>query len=125
MELLTAFPDIEDFALELLGSVAPTVLATPDTITPPLIAIRRVGGADSLIIDVPRVQVQTFGSTRAQSRDAAEACRQIILASPATGFDGVSIDHAWTETAPVWADYGDQNLQRYVATYRIALRRSR
>ena len=125
MELLGAFADIEDFVLELLGPAGPTVLATPEVITPPLIVIRRIGGDDDAITDLPRIQVDTFGATRRQAADLAEACRQRILAAPATGFGHASIDQSWTESAPVFVAYGDRNSQRYVATYRLALRRPR
>lgn len=125
MELLDAFPDIEDFAMELLEPAGPTVLATPEVITPPLIVIRRIGGFDDVITDSPRIQVDVFGATRRQAADLAEQCRQLILASPATGVGHASIDQAWTETAPTFAAYDDRNSQRYIATYGLALRRPR
>lgn len=125
MELLDAFPDAEMVALDLLTGIADTVLATPATLRTPLIVLRRTGGADDLITDIPRIQVDCFGTNRRQAADLAERCRQRILAAPATGIGDVSIDQTWTETAPVFAAYGDLNVQRYVATYRIALRRSR
>lgn len=125
MELLDGFPDVELLALDLLAPAAPTALATPGTITPPLIVVRRIGGGDTYITDVPRLQVTTFGATRGATAALAEACRQLILASPATGGGAESIDRAWTESAPVYHDYGDQTVQCYVATYRIALRRAR
>lgn len=125
MELLPAFPDIEDIGLELLEPVGATVLATPEIITPPLVVVRRTGGADDVITDVPRLQVDCFGANRRQAADMAEQCRQIILAAPATGIGAASIDQTWTESGPIFVDYGDRNTQRYVATYRLALRRSR
>lgn len=125
MELLNAFPDIEDFGLRLLETVAPTALATPEVITPPLIVVRRTGGSDDVITDIPRIQVDCFGANRRQAADMAEQCRQLLLASPATGFDHISIDQSWTESAPTFAPYGDPISQRYVATYRLALRRTR
>lgn len=125
MELLPPFSDVEDFGLLLFEVVGPTVLATPERVTPPLIVVRRTGGLDDMITDIPRVQVDVFGATRRQAADLAEQCRQIVLASPATGFAHTSIDQAWTESAPIFVPYGDQNVQRYVATYRLALRRDR
>lgn len=125
MELLPPFPDIEDVALTLLTPVGPTALATPERITPPLIVIRRTGGLDDMITDTPRIQVDCFGANRRQAADLAEQCRQVVLASPATGFAHTSIDQAWTESAPIFVPYGDLSVQRYVATYRLALRRDR
>lgn len=125
MEILGAFADIEDIVLEMLASVGSTVLATPDVITPPLVVVRRTGGFDDQITDTPRVQVECFGYTRRQTADMAEACRQIILAAPGTGYARTSIDATWTEAAPSYVNYGDRNIQRYVGTYRISLRRPR
>lgn len=125
MELLPGFPDVELLALDLLSPAGPTALATPGTITPPLIVVRRVGGNDTYISDVPRLQVTCFGANRGQTAALAEACRQLILASPATGEGAESIDRAWTETAPIYHDYGDQTVQCFVAVYRISLRRAR
>lgn len=124
-ELLAAFPDIEDHALGLLATVGPTVLATPEEITGPLIVIRRTGGSDDTITDIPRIQVDAFGATRRQAADLAEQCRQVILAAPATGIGHVSIDQTWTESAPTFIAYGDRAVQRYVATYRLSVRRVR
>lgn len=125
MELLAAFPDAEDIGLELLADLAPTYLATPATLAPPLIVVRRVGGYDDKITDQSRLQVQTFGSNHVQARNLAEACRQKILASPATKVAGVSIDQAFTDAAPAYVDYGQPAIHRYVATYRLEFRRIR
>jgi hypothetical protein len=126
VELLAAFPDAEDIGLELLTDLGTTVLVTPATLVPPLIVVRRVGGYDTYITDRCRLQVQTFGSTHVQARDLAEACRQKVLAAPAADalVAGVSIDRAVTESAPVFVDYGQPSIHRYVATYRLEYRRS-
>jgi hypothetical protein len=125
VELLSAYPDIEDVALELFAELAPTVLTTPETLVPPLIQVRRVGGTDNRITDQPRIEVQSFGASHASGRDLAEACRQTVLAAVATTVAGASIDRAWTESAPVYVAYGDPTAHRYVATYRIEVRRPR
>lgn len=124
MEPLPAFADIEDIALVLLAPAGSTVLATPEIITPPLVVLRRIGGADDVITDIPWIQVDTFGATRRQAADLAEACRQLILAAPGVGVGHASIDQTWTESAPSFVS-SDRTSQRYVATYRIALRRPR
>lgn len=124
-ELLAAFPDAEDIGLAMLESAAPTVLATPVDLNPPLIVIRRVGGGDNRITDQPRLQIQAYGSTRLQARDLAEECRQLVLASPATQVAGVSIDNAFTESGPAFVDYGQPSIHRYIATYRLEYRRPR
>jgi hypothetical protein len=124
VELLTAFPDAEDIGLDLLASLGPTVLVTPATLVPPLIVVRRVGGFDSYITDRARLQVQCFGSTHVQARDLAEACRQKVLAAPGADLvAGVAVDRAVTESAPTFVDYGQPSIHRYVATYRLEVRR--
>jgi hypothetical protein len=125
MELLAAFPDAEDIGLELLASVAATALVTPVELEPPLIVVRRVGGANEYFTDRPRLQVQAFGASHAQARDLAEQARQLILAAPATTVAGASIDRTWTESAPVFVDYGTPAVHRYIATYRLEYRRPR
>lgn len=125
MELLTAFPDAEDIGLDLLADLAPTVLVTPVTLVPPLIMVRRVGGFDTYITDQCRLQVHTFGSSHGQARDLAEACRQTVLAAPgATLAAGFVIDRAVTDSAPLYVDYGQATIHRYVATYRLDFRRA-
>jgi len=125
MEVLSPFADIEDIVLEILSPAGPTVLATPSQITPPLIVVRRIGGSDNKITDIARIRVQTFANSHVGSYDLAEHCRQLVMASPATGVPGVTIDLAVTDTAPSYVDYGQPPLQRYVATYRLELRRPR
>lgn len=125
MELLTAFPDAEDVGLDLLASLGTTVLATPATLVLPLIVVARVGGSDTYVTDVCRMQIQCFGNTHVQARNLAEACRQKILASP--GEDtvaGAIIDRAVTDAAPVYVDYGQPSIHRYVASYRLEFRRA-
>jgi hypothetical protein len=125
MELLPPFSDIEDVMLDILADAGPTVLATPSTITAPLIVVRRIGGSDNGITDVARIRVQTFANTHVESYNLAEHCRQLILAAPATGARGATIDRATTDTGPSYVDYGQPPLQRYAATYRLELRRPR
>jgi hypothetical protein len=125
MELLESYPDVEDVMLDLLESVGPTVLATPVNLVPPLIVVRRVGGFDDGITDISVVTVQVYGSTHEEARALAEACRQKVIAAPATAVAGVSIDDTRTNNAPVFADYGQPGVHHYIATYGIEFRRYR
>lgn len=125
MELLTAWIDVEDVALELLEAAgAPTVLATPVEMTLPLTVVRCLGGNDDRITNRSRIQVQSYGSTRVQARDLAELSRQLIIAAPATTVAGASIDYTSTEQLPSFVDYGQPGVHRYIAMYRIEYRRS-
>jgi hypothetical protein len=125
VELLSGYPDAEDIGLALFASAGSTVLATPVLIVPPLIVVRRVGGGDDGLTDRPRLQVQTFGASRATARDLAEECRQLVTAAAATAVAGALIDRTGTESSPVYLDYGDPAVHRYLAIYRLEYRRSR
>lgn len=125
MELLSGFADVEDVGLALLEHLAPTRLSTPETLTFPLIVVRRVGGLDNRITDYARLQVDTFGASYREAVSLAESVRQAVLAAPASEVLGVSIDDADTEAAPQFLAYDDKGTQRYVAAYRLALRRPR
>lgn len=125
MELLTAYPDVEDIGLALFEPLGDTVLARPTTLSPPLIQVSRVGGRDDGLTDRPRLEVQTFGATRLQARDLAEQCRQHAYASVATLVAGASIDLVETLAGPRWVADDNPAVQRYIATYRLEYRRSR
>lgn len=123
MELLPAFPDAEDLMLDLLDPLGTVVLATPVSLVPPLIVVRRVGGFSDRITDFAVIQVETYGSTHEQAAGLAESCRQVIIASPATVAGGTSVDSARTVGAPTFVDYGQPLVHRYIATYNIEFRR--
>lgn len=126
MELLAAWADVEDIGLELLEAAgAPTVLATPVDLVPPLTVVRCVGGTDDRITNAARIQVQSYGRTRIEARDLAELSRQVVLAAPNTAVAGVSIDRTSTEQSPSFVDYGQPGIHRYIAAYRIEYRRAR
>lgn len=123
MQVLPEFPDIQAIAVALLTPLAPTVFARPSEITPPLIQVFRAGGGDDGLTDYPRLEVQTFGGSYTEGIKLAEGARQYILASEATQVSGCVIDWARTETGPVYVEYGDPGIDRYVASYTLALRR--
>lgn len=125
METLPGFADAETVGLQLLAHLAETRLTTPSTLTFPLIVLRRTGGIDNGITDWARLQVDTFGANYAEVVSLTESVRQAVLAAPATAVGGVSVDDAFTEAAPQFLAYDDKGTQRYVATYRLALRRPR
>jgi hypothetical protein len=125
VELLPVFEDAEDVAYDLFSTVGPTTLATPKDIVPPLIKIRRVYGNSTYLETTPRIEVQCFADTRASASLMARQCQQVLLAAPARGYHGVCIDRAWTESDPIYRDYGVPGLYLYVATYRMEYRRSR
>ena len=128
-KLLSAFPDAEKVAMAILGSLATVVTATKDPILPPVIRVNRVGGADDLITDYPRIEVAVYGGTRPQAWTLAGQCRQAMLASRRSTWvvDGqnVLVDTADTVSAAVQVPYENPDIRRVVAIYELSYRRPR
>jgi hypothetical protein len=123
---LPGWPDAELVMLDLLEATgAPTVTATDETLTPPVIQVARIGGSDDGITDRPRVEVECFGATRAQAWALAEQCRQLILAASAASVNGALIDRAVSETPAQQLPYANPDVRRVAAVYRLSLRRPR
>lgn len=125
VDKLAPFPDAETVLMTMLAPVAHTVTSTPLPLTPPMIRIQRVGGADDRVTDFPRIEVACYGANRAQAWDLAEQCRQTILASRATVVGGVLVDNATTDTPAQQIPYDAPDVRRVVAYYRLAWRRPR
>ncbi|MGW5741581.1 phage tail termination protein [Amycolatopsis sp. NPDC003861] len=124
--VLPPFPDAETVVMTLLEPVAPTVTATPATLTPPLIRVQRVGGSDDQITDHPRMEIACYGTDRADAWRLAEECRQLILGSIRTRVAGVLIDAARTDNPPTQVPYATtEDVRRVLAYYRLAWRRPR
>jgi len=59
------FPDIELVLIDLLDpAFTAAVTATGAELTPPMVQVERVGGADDGITDRPRVRLRAIGATR-------------------------------------------------------------
>lgn len=123
-ELLPPWPDAELVVLDLLETtgVSP-VTATDEELAPPVIQVMRLGGSDDGITDRPRIEVDCFGGTRAQAWQLAEQCRQLILAAGGTAVNGTLIDRSATETPVQQVPYGNPDVRRVQAIYRLDLRR--
>lgn len=129
---LAPFVDVEkalmDLFADLVTDPADVVTVIPDDLQTrlaadrPVIRVRVVGGSDDRISDHPRVDVETFGPTRAVSKPLAETIRQRLLAGGHRTAHGV-IDRATTEVGPQEIPYDDPDVRRWSATYRLSTRR--
>lgn len=124
------FLDIQQFLIWYLATLdgiteTGTLLPPADDFTPdrmPFVSIRRSGGPDDDITDFPNVEIQVFASTDADAQAASEIVRQGIRALRFARWGNVAVDRTRTLVGPYWADYGDDNFQRYIAVYQIESR---
>jgi hypothetical protein len=132
VQQLGAFPDAEAVVMTLLATIpgVTAVTATPPQITGPVVQVNRVGGADDLITDYPRVQVALFYPVAAPGdTDAAWALAQqitqLVLAARCTTVAGALVDQAVTVTPVQQVPNDNPNVRRIVAVYQLAFRRPR
>lgn len=125
MELLAPWPDVEDVLLAMLAPEAETRLVRPDEITTPFITVQGLpGGGGDRITATFRAEVQCYAVNDYDAcRDMAKRCQQRILASIGEEYVGACVDNVSTETHPTYASYGDPDVVRFVATYRLSFRR--
>lgn len=123
---MTGWPDIEKFYVAYLGTALSVRVATqiPDDVEE-LSGFVRVtrgpGGADR-ISDEPLLDIEAFHVKRPEAGELAEEARQAVLGS--VNKTGTLVDRADTATGPNWVFYGP-HVERYVASYRLSLRRPR
>lgn len=83
-----------------------------------------VRGADDTLTDVTVVDIESFAGSRALAGQEAEAIRTVMLAlqGKADAENRWLIDSVTTILRPVWLDYRNPDIHRYVATYQLATR---
>jgi len=101
-------------------------LFRPDDITEPFILITALpGGSADLFTARYRIEVQTFSiNDYNAARDSAKRCEQRILAAVGEDNGVACVDRASVETHPYPASYGDPNITRFIANYRLDMRRN-
>ncbi len=105
------------------GRVGTDTPATMDSTTLPFIRIRRVGGGDDGISDLPVVDVEVFHSTAATGESLAEAVRQWLTAGAVPYSTLGVIDRVEVLTGPQELPWTDARIRRFGATYRLTARR--
>lgn len=123
---MARFADVEAVVVtHLTATVGATSTALPGDLEGSLPRTRVAvgGGSDDGVTDEALVDVESFADTRAGAADLAEDSRQAMLGLAASTAGGPLVDWVRTATRPVWVDYKNPAVHRFVATYRVALRR--
>jgi hypothetical protein len=88
----------------------------------PVVRVAAAGGSDDRLCSHDRVDVETFAATRGDARDLAERVRTAMRAASHSLVDGWLIDLVTTEAGPVWIDYQNDQVRRYITTYMVESR---
>ena len=89
----------------------------------PYIRIGMVRGSDDSVTDRTLVDVEYFDDTRTKASVGAEDLRETILDFQGKQDSlGYLVDRVRTHARPVWVDYRNPKIQRYVATYQVDTR---
>lgn len=89
----------------------------------PYIRIGMVRGADDSVTDRTLMDVEYFDDTRTKASVGAEDLRETILDFQGKQDSlGYLVDRVRTYARPVWVDYRNPKIQRYVATYQVDTR---
>ncbi|MEW1568319.1 hypothetical protein AB0454_35745 [Streptomyces sp. NPDC093509] len=80
------------------------------------------GGGEDGVTGVTLLDVETFGATRTAMWDLALAVHTSMLALAGHRSNGLVIDSVSTDARPAHVDYGNPQLRRSVATYRLTSR---
>lgn len=126
-----AEPDVEDIVIAYLsplvaaGSCAARVPADP--IPLPFILVQRVAGGNDYVWDYATLDVDFLAASQTAASDLAiqghHMMRQLTPKN-LLAVDGAntSICHIEYDQTPIWVDYQDPIVMRYVARYTIAVR---
>ena len=120
---MTAFADVEALVVDHLETVTGTRTVTklPELLEAamPIYRVGVVGGVDDKLTDRARIQVESFAATRADSADLAEVAREAMHGLAHTVVAGWLVDTTETLSRPMWVDYANDHVQRFVATYQV------
>lgn len=122
------WPDIQKLAVAHLSTALGVRVATrtPDDLETamPMVRVRRGPGTDDGITDSPLLDVEAFAATEQAAWDLAEDARQAVHDLDGRSVDGALVDDVTTAAAPVAVDWGNPAVHRFVASYRLDLRRT-
>jgi len=93
----------------------------------PFYLIRRITGKEDMISDHATVSIHCFADTRTAAHDAARAMHakmKLLNAKVTVTVEGVGygVDYREVEEVPIWVDYDDKTVHRYVGRYTLCLR---
>lgn len=116
------FPDVQRVLVAALAGFGTTGLETPADWAGqlPFLRVMRTGGPSDRINDSAVVDVDVFDATYTEVEDLAERVRQYLTGPPppVAVFDRVDC-----EIGPREIPWGDGDVRRFHATYRITSRR--
>lgn len=123
---MASWPDVEALAVRYLNAalgvrVATNVPADIDNL-PGFVRVTRGPGTDDGISDEPLLDIEAFAPSQGAASSLAENAREAMHALSGTAVNGALVDRVATATAPVRVAYSPK-LTRYVASYRLSLRR--
>lgn len=124
-----AWPDVERLAVaylsERLGVRVSTKVPNNLTSVLPMVRIIRGAGSDDGITDSPLLDVEAFAGDQPAASALAEDAREALHDLAGRAVNGDLVDTVATATGPVRLDWGNPAVERYVASYRLGLRRKR
>jgi hypothetical protein len=128
-------PSVSEFVvawLRPLGDPNGVGLERPSGAVLPYRMVTRVAGSDDKITESSVVSVHTFADNMDDAETAAQLTHRRMLAlgpplasqQPVTMSDSsvVVADCVTTKQSPIWVDYDDNTIRRFVARYEIDLR---
>lgn len=121
------FADVESLLVTYLAAIAGVQGVSVDLPQDvrnhlPFVQVTRVGGGDDYVTDSATVDVDVFHNSRANSSEVARTVHAAMMHLRHTSINGVLVDSVETITGPLWIDYEDEHLLRYVATYLVETR---
>lgn len=125
--------DVEDLVIAYLqplvnaGQVLAVSARMPENPVMPFILVQRVAGGDDYIWDHATVSVHSFSNTQTSASDVARAAHHMMRAlDPKVTVDvdgcAAQVTHIEVSETPMWRDYDDPLIMRYVARYLIDVR---
>lgn len=126
---MSGWPNLELAVIRHLSSVLPGRVVTrlPSDLVGalPVTRVRRGPGGDDKVTDRPTLDVETFAPRNDLNQlwEVAEQTRQVLHAMAGSNVDGHLVDVVSTASGPTQVNYQNPDVERLVATYRIALRR--
>lgn len=120
---LAAFADVETILHDMLGDLGEVVSKTRDDVQDhlPTIKVVRVGGGDTVITDIARVEIGAYAATADAAWALAEQIRARMLDVQAWTY---RIDRGRTDAGPHEIPEANPDMVQVAATYRLSLRRT-
>lgn len=122
------YADVEQLLVTYIPAAVPSLTgASVETTNKlleacPFVQVTRIGGSDDYLTDSALVDLDIFNTTRATASETARLVHFAMMHLRHTAVGGVLIDNVETITGPMWVNYQDENVQRYVASYLIESR---